>query len=139
MVSGRLDLDPNSRLFADPAGNRTIVLTGAGADADRRRALEEVADVVICGDRGPEPRAMRAALEERGHRRILREGGPTLFADLAAAGVVDELCLSLTPLLAGPGPGRITTGAVWEAGSVAMTLTTLLEEVGALFARYRLG
>ena len=84
------------------------------------------------------PPCARAALEDRGFRRILSEGGPTSFAELAAApGVVDELCLSLTPLLAGPGPARITAGAPW-ARSRALDLTGLLEEDGALFLRYRL-
>ena len=136
--SAHPDLDPSSRLFADPEGNRTIVLTGDAADPDKRRALEAVADVVVCGDERPEPAAMRQAPEGRGLRRILCEGGPSLFADLARAGVVDELCLSTTPLLAGPGPGRILGGNEWPDAR-PLTLAMLLEEDGALFARYRVG
>jgi riboflavin biosynthesis pyrimidine reductase len=79
---------------------------------------------------------VRSALEERGLRRILSEGGPTAFADLVAGGVVDELCLSLSPVLVGPGPARITAGAQWEA-PVGLRLVGLLEEDGALFLRYR--
>ena len=52
------------------------------------------------------------------------------------AGAVDELCLSLTPKLAGPGPGRITNGAEW-AEALDVDLVGLLEEDGALFCRYR--
>jgi riboflavin biosynthesis pyrimidine reductase len=78
----------------------------------------------------------RAALEERGLTRILSEGGPIAFAHLAAARVADELCLSLTPLLVGPGPTRITAGEqVWD-GPRRLRLAGLLEEDGALFLRY---
>ena len=38
------------------------------------------------------------------------EGGPTLFADLIAAGLVDQLCLTVAPLLAGAGAVRVADG-----------------------------
>lgn len=139
VTSRNLRLDPTSALFAAaPAGARTIVLTCDAAPADRRAALAEVADVVSCGEDDAQPALVRAALHERGLRRVLSEGGPTAFAALAAApGIVDELCLSLSPLLAGPGPGRITAGAQWGAAR-DLELRGLLEEDGALFLRYRL-
>lgn len=139
VTSRNLRLDPTSALFAAaPAGARTIVLTCDAAPADRRAALAEVADVVSCGEDDAQPALVRAALHERGLRRVLSEGGPTAFAALAAApGIVDELCLSLSPLLAGPGPGRITVGAQWGAAR-DLELRGLLEEDGALFLRYRL-
>ena len=57
---------------------------------------------------------------------------------MPGAGVVDELCLSITPLLAGPGPGRIVAGASrGRAIPGDSTSTGLLEEDGALFCRYR--
>jgi riboflavin biosynthesis pyrimidine reductase len=70
------------------------------------------------------------------HRRgpILCEGGPHLFAALVGAGLVDELCLTLSPVLAGPGPGRIESGPLHPA--VHLALAGLLEEDGALFTRY---
>ena len=49
--------------------------------------------------------------------------------------MVDELCLSLTPKLVGPGPARITAGDDWPHAR-PLTLAGLLEEDGALFARY---
>lgn len=137
LISRTLRLDPRAPLFTDAVdGARTIVLTTAEAAADRRAALAEVADVVVCGADSVDPVAVRAALEERGHRRILAEGGPTVFAELAAAGVVDELCLSLTPFLVGPGAGRIVAGPPWPAAR-GLTLAGVLEEDAALFLRYR--
>lgn len=50
------------------------------------------------------------ALAERGMTRVLSEGGPTLLGAMLASGVVDELCLTTTPRLVGPGPGRIVGG-----------------------------
>jgi riboflavin biosynthesis pyrimidine reductase len=138
VISRTLRLDPRAPLFTDALdGARTIVLTSAAAPAEQRAAIAEVAEVVVCGENAVDPVAVRAALEERGLRRILAEGGPTVFARLAAAGVVDELCLSLTPFLVGPGAGRITAGEPWPAPR-DLTLAGVLEEGAALFLRYRM-
>jgi riboflavin biosynthesis pyrimidine reductase len=137
VISRTLRFDPESALFVDaPPDARTILLTCAAAPAERRIALERVADVAICGDDAVDPMLARQALEERGHTRILSEGGPLTFADLARGGVVDELCLSLSPLLVGPGPTRIVSGELWQ-DAAPLSLTSLLEEDGALFLRYR--
>jgi hypothetical protein len=56
---------------------------------------------------------------------------------MARAGVVDELCLSVTPLLTGPGARRIVAGELWQGEPHRLTLAGLLEEDGALFCRYR--
>lgn len=53
----------------------------------------------------------RGDLSALGLPQVLCEGGPHLFGSLAAAGDVDELFLTLSPLLVGPGPGRIIAGA----------------------------
>lgn len=115
IVSGRLDLDPASDLFAQ-SPVRPVVATLASAPAERRAALSEVADVVLVGDDALEVGRLRAALAERGWSDVLCEGGPTLFGALAAAGGVDELCLTVTPkLVAGDGP-RIAHGTAADAG-----------------------
>jgi len=140
VVSQSLQLDPSAPLFGD-TGPRTIVLTCAAADHDLRAQLQDRADVVICGEKVVDLGAARSALADRGLTRILCEGGPTLFADLAQAGLVEELCLSLSPQLAGPGAGRITSGTSWpldKTGRHALALDGLLEEAGALFCRYRM-
>jgi riboflavin biosynthesis pyrimidine reductase len=140
VVSRSLRLDPHAPLFTDaPAGARTIVLTCATGDPAVRAALEPIADVVVCGEQDVDLPAARQALEQRGLRRILCEGGPTLFAQLAQDRVVDELCLSLTPMLTGPGARRIVAGELWPGEPIGLRLTGLLEEDGALFCRYRTG
>lgn len=139
VLSRTLRLDPAHALFGGAAPDaRTLVLTCAAADRERRRALAQVAEVVDAGELTVEPALARQALEDRGFRRILCEGGPTAFAELAAAGVVDELCLSVTPMLCGPGAARITAGTPWGS-LLSLSLVGLLEEDGALFCRYRTG
>jgi riboflavin biosynthesis pyrimidine reductase len=139
VVSRSLRLDPGSDLFTGTdRGARTIVLTCARGDAGRRAALAVGADVVDCGDDEVDLHLARAALHERGHRRILCEGGPTLFADLVTAGVADELCLTVSPLLAGAAGGRLTGDRTFDDALGPLRLTGLLTEDDALFCRYAL-
>jgi riboflavin biosynthesis pyrimidine reductase len=137
VLSTSLRFSPDSRLFATGAADRTILITCAAAPAERRAALEQVADVAICGDETIDLPLARAALEDRGLTRISAEGGPHAYAEQAAAGVVDELCLSLTPKLIGPGPSRIVAGPYEWTHPQDLELTGLLEEDGSLFLRYR--
>jgi riboflavin biosynthesis pyrimidine reductase len=135
VITRSLDLDPDSPLItAAPADARTIVITTAQAPADIRAALEPDADVIVAGEEGVDFTAAVAALAERGHRRLLAEGGPHLLGELLAAGLLDELCLTIGPLLAGPGPGRIVAGG--DAASLPLDLTHVLAEDGFLFCRY---
>jgi riboflavin biosynthesis pyrimidine reductase len=127
VVTRSLDLDLTSSLFTDPPA-RTVVVAGPDAPADRRRELERHAEVLAAGDLA----TAVGTLADRGP--ILCEGGPSLFAALVADGLVDELCLTLSPLLAGPGAGRIVAGP--EQPPARLALRGLLEEDGALFTRY---
>lgn len=142
LVSRSLDLDTGAAMFADPA-ERPIVLTTQSADPGRRAALERVADVVMCGDTSVDPGLARAALVARGLTRIHSEGGPTLLAGLAAAGQLDELCLTVTPVLAGGAypdladVSRILNGVPLPDPPRALRIGHLLEDDGTLFLRYR--
>lgn len=110
VVSARLDLEPEHPFFSD-AAVRPLVLTHAQAPATRRTALEAVADVIDCGEASVDPVLVVGALAERGMPQILCEGGPHLFGALIEAELVDELCLSLSPMLVAGGAGRIAQGA----------------------------
>jgi riboflavin biosynthesis pyrimidine reductase len=138
VVSVSLDLDASSALFTGALpGARTIVVTTDGSPADRRTALAEVADVVVCGEQEIDVVRLRAELSARGLSRVLCEGGPSLFGHLVQHGGCDELCLTISPLLVGPGPGRIVAGPTFGRDPRGLTLDAVLEEDGALFARYR--
>jgi riboflavin biosynthesis pyrimidine reductase len=134
ILSGRLDLSPGHPAFAD-APVRPIVLTHAGSPPDRREALAAVADVLVCGGSHVDLRAGLARLTGRGLPQVLCEGGPHLFGALAAADAVDELCLTVAPLLAGPGPGRIVAGEP-VAVPRALSVRHVLEADGNLILRY---
>ena len=134
VVSRRLDLDPAAALFT-AAPVRTVVITHEASPPGARAALAEVADVVVAGGSAVDLPAALAALADRGLPRILCEGGPHLFGSLLAARCVDELCLTVTPMLAGPGAGRIVAGPPLPAPA-PVRLAHLLEEDGALFGRY---
>ncbi|UFS60261.1 pyrimidine reductase family protein [Subtercola endophyticus] len=108
IVSGRLDLDPASDVFA-AAPVRPIVLTTAAADPVKRAHLEAVAEVITCGENTVEPRQLVAALTERGLVQVHCEGGPSLLGSLVAADLLDELCLTVSPLLEGGSGPRIVT------------------------------
>ncbi|MFB6777954.1 MULTISPECIES: pyrimidine reductase family protein [unclassified Streptomyces] len=137
VVSGSLDLDFSLPLFVSPLVP-TLVVTGAGAPPDRIEAARSAgAEVVIAGEGSRvDPARVVRELADRGLRRQLAEGGPRLLGQFVAAGVLDELCLTLSPMLTAGDAQRITGGP-----SVAVperfTLASMLEEAGFLFTRYR--
>ena len=111
VVTRRLDLDLESPLLAaSPDHARTIVITTEAAPAGRRAAAAAVSDVIVAGRESVDIGAAVGALAGRGHRQILTEGGPHLLSQIIEAGLLDELCLTLSPLLAGPGADRIVAG-----------------------------
>lgn len=106
------------RSAPDPASGGAVLVTCGGAgqgrlDAARRLLGEE--HVWVIGRDTVDLAGLKSDLAERGWGRILCEGGPTLFAALLEAGLVDELALSWVPrLIAGDGP-RITAGQLTDA------------------------
>ena len=70
-----------------------------------------------------------------GARVVLVEGGPTLNGALVAAGLVDEVCLSLAPRLVGGTSARLAHGPDPSAVE-ALPLHRVLTEDGLLFLRY---
>jgi riboflavin biosynthesis pyrimidine reductase len=135
VITGHLDLDLGTALFTEaPPDARTIVVTSEAAPADRRAAAAKVADVIVSGDDLVDLPAALAALADRGLGQVICEGGPRLLGQIAAGGLLDELSLTISPTLAGPGAGRIIAGSAFPAH--AMTLAQALTEDGYLFCRY---
>jgi riboflavin biosynthesis pyrimidine reductase len=148
VVSASLELDLSVPLYAGAELAPTLLITSSAAPVGRRNDIIDLAggksrlqliEAPAADSGGVDLAAAVASLREQGYRRILCEGGPRLFGAAVAAGVVDELCLSYSPLLAGPAGPRILTGPDGLSGfPVPLELIGLLEEDGALFARYRL-
>jgi riboflavin biosynthesis pyrimidine reductase len=146
VVSRSLNLPLDSPLFAvrraQSGGDATppIIITTADADATRRAAIPSDIDVLAYGVGDVDLGAAIAELHRRGFARIHCEGGPHLLSDLIGAGLLDELCLTISPMLMGSTPGdivgRITAPSSRPHGALDLTLGHLLEGDGSLFARY---
>jgi len=136
LVTRTLGLNLSSPLFTEAApDSRTIVITCASSDEEMRAETAKVADVIVAGDDTVDLRAALDELAGRGLGRVLCEGGPRLFGDLLAAGLVDELCLSLGPTLAGPGASRIVAGEPSAARPLTLR-QVIADDEGFLFCRY---
>ncbi|GAA2204243.1 pyrimidine reductase family protein [Nonomuraea monospora] len=132
VITRSLALDLDGDLFCD-APSKTIVITCEAAPHDRRKEAAKRADLIVAGEEGVDMRRAVAELHQRGLTKVLCEGGPRINAQLSAAGLVDELCLSISPLLVGGGAARIQNG---EPAQVALDLSQVLEEDGVLFCKY---
>lgn len=135
IVSRRASLAPDDQLVTG-AVTPTLLVTCAAADADRRVALTAAGvEVLVCGDDDVDLPTALHALAGRGLEQVLCEGGPALFAAALAAGVVDELDLTVAPLLVGGGPGLLPSAL--PAPTRAELLQALTED-DVLFTRYAL-
>lgn len=137
VVSASLNLDFSLPLFTEPLVP-TLVLTGTGAPDERIRAAREAgAEVLFAGDgaRVVPARAV-AVLAERGLRRQLTEGGPRLLGQFVGAGVLDELCLTVSPMMTAGDAQRIAGGPS-VAVPTRFQVASVLEQDGFLFTRYR--
>lgn len=134
VVTGSADLDPTAKLFTDTVVP-PLILTTASAPAERRAALADAGGEVVALPRLT-PDALLAELGRRGLRHVLCEGGPGLLGALQAADAVDELCLTISPLLVAGEAGRIAHG---PPGSPPrrLTLAGALQADDALLLHYR--
>lgn len=136
VVSGTLDLEPDAAVFAD-AARRPVVLTTQAASLARGSLFADVADVIACGESTVELPVAFSTLVARGWTQILCEGGPTLFGTILEAGLVDEVCLTVSPRFVGGDAARIVQGAS-PADRVFGLAGILHDDDGFLFAHYRL-
>jgi riboflavin biosynthesis pyrimidine reductase len=135
VVTRSCNLDLTAPFFTE-AEVRPILLTTVDADDSACARAAERADVVLVGTGGVDVTAALAALAERGARHVLVEGGPGLNAQIVSAGLMDELCLTLSPrLVAGDGP-RIFAGPELPEPLDVEPLH-VLEEDGFFFLRLR--
>ena len=130
IVTSHLDLDPASAIFTK-APVRPIIITTEQAPG--RARFTELADVVVAGSSSVDAALAVAALHERGLRRILCEGGPSLFGSFLAADAVDELCLTIAPTLEAGDAPRIANG---DSAPRDMSLASVLRSGSELLLRY---
>jgi riboflavin biosynthesis pyrimidine reductase len=136
VVTRSLDLDTSGPLLADSGRDaRTIVLTTQAAPAARRDAAGRHADVVVTGPDTVSPAAAVGVLAARGYRRVLVEGGPSLLGQISEAGLLDEICLTFSPVLAAGPAGRILADPA-PGVPEGLRLAHVLEDQGSLLCRY---
>lgn len=132
VVTRTLDLDLEGPLFLQAAAP-TIVVTTSEAPPDLLSQARQVADVIV--HQGDVDFALLLnQLASRGMRRVLCEGGPGLLADLLAVGLVDELCLTTSPVMVGNPAERRLIGALPEP--LRLTLARSRTDDGFTFSRY---
>lgn len=136
VVTGRCAIDPRAGLLTDTEVAPILLTTEAAPAEQRARLADAGAEVVVLGERTVSPKAALAELGVRGLLRVNCEGGPHLFAELVAADLVDQLCLTVAPLLAGAGAPRIVAGAA-DGPARKLQLASLLHEDGFSMFRYR--
>jgi riboflavin biosynthesis pyrimidine reductase len=138
VVSGRLQLDSSIPLLADP-GARLVVVTPSPGQIGPAAAAVQYIRAVRDGELDLAAALARLA-REQGVALLLCEGGPRLAAQLVAAGLLDELYLSVSPQLAGGDPaGTATPRILGGAGldpTVQLALLGALESDSHLFLRY---
>jgi riboflavin biosynthesis pyrimidine reductase len=113
----------------------SYVITTAAAPERKREAWAAAgATVVIAGEREVDMRLAVDTLAAAGLERVDSEGGAQLFGSLLAAGVVDELRLTVSPLLVSGGAGRIATGT--DIDPARLELLSVVAENETLMVRY---
>jgi riboflavin-specific deaminase-like protein len=131
IVSARLDLPADLPILNEPE-QRVLIATHSDA------SLPDVAADVVYERTGDDLPLLMSRLRERhGVRSVVCEGGPTLNVYLFAAGLVDELWLTLNPKVAG-GAAALTIVAGKELVEPAeLETVSVAEGDGDLFTRWR--
>ncbi|MDH3680361.1 MAG: dihydrofolate reductase family protein [Acidimicrobiia bacterium] len=135
VVTASLSLDVDQRLFADPE-YRPIIATVAAAPSERRRALEDVAEVIECGTDQVDLGRVIDELGHRGARTVLAEGGPSLNAQLIADDLIDEWNLTVSPILAAGSSRRPAHGPQVPHPVAPMSLSRVWQADELLFCRW---
>jgi riboflavin-specific deaminase-like protein len=131
VVSARLDLPADLPLLQEPQ-QRVVLATGSDA------RLEGTSAQLAYEDTGDDlPVLMSRLREEHGVRSVLCEGGPTLNSHLLAAGLVDELFLTLSPKLTGGAAALTIVAGRQLVDPAELELVWALYGGGDLFTRWR--
>jgi riboflavin biosynthesis pyrimidine reductase len=135
VVSSGASLDVSHPVLQD-----AVVLTTERGAAQFRDVLPDV--VAVNEGDWVDLRGALDVLRARGHARVLSEAGPTMFGSLLADGLVDELFLTLSPVLAGRGGAGSRLGLVegvelLPQARVAPRIASVRRSEAHLFLRYR--
>lgn len=130
IVSGRLSVNPEARVFSDPE-HKPMILTSAEASPAKLVLLGDSADLVVLDDLAPASILSHLSAANV----VLVEGGPSLNAQFVRSGLVDELNLTIAPKLVAGDSKRILDGAVIDP-PVEMVPDRVLHGDRSLFVRF---
>lgn len=126
--SGNLDVDH----LTSAGSGRIIVFTTSDDDEVLRRLRSSMSEVIRVDS--ADPHTVLDGLAQRGFKRALCEGGPSLLGEWAAAGAIDEMCVTTSPLLVGgDGPGIL--GRVELDSPAGLRLLSAVEGDSTLMLR----
>ena len=132
IVSRSLDLDWTEPVFAESAIT-PIVITGLSSPERLRGQAADAADLVVVDEHDVSAAAILDVLRQRGLRRIVCEGGPSLLAQFMQAGAVDELDLTIAPWLVGRAQEPFAPPA---PPAIHFTPASMITDEGYVFMRY---
>lgn len=132
--SRSMELPVDAPLFADPE-SRIVVLTNS--DREPPPCAAQLVVERIPGDELDLAAGAERLRSKYGVRAMLHEGGPTMLAAMLADGLVDELFLTVSPMLVGGGEPSVVEGTAFEHPR-GMELRSLLRHESFLFLRYAL-
>ncbi len=137
IVSNNLDLPAGLAMFKEAKAKtpRSMVLTSQAAIDRSPSDLRERIDLIACGAAEVDLETAVAALADQGLTRIHCEGGPKLLGSLIAASLLDELLLTISPVLVGGTDHLISTPAL---PALTAKPVHVLTESGSVFSRYLL-
>ncbi|MFV8164899.1 pyrimidine reductase family protein [Mycobacterium sp. 134] len=137
VITASAEFDHNSKFFT-----RTevapLILTATDTVADARHRLGALAEVLDASGADPtrvDPAVALRILAERKLFRVLTEGGPSLLSTLIENDLLDELCLTVAPILVGGVARRIATGP-GQAHTRMRPSHLLTDDEGYLYTRY---
>lgn len=138
VVSRRGDLPARVTEPRESAGPVLLVTCSAAPrtalDSARERIGED--NVLVHGEDSVDLGGALEDLAGRGLRRVLCEGGPSLLGDVLRAGRLDELCLTISPLVVAGDQLRVVTGPDVRVDAEPVLL---VEEDGTVMGRWLLG
>ena len=138
IISASADLDPVIATPAEGAGGAVMIITTAGKPAEDLEPLRAAGITVLEAEGTTLDLAQIVdQLAGTGFQRLLCEGGPRLHNDLLAADALDELCLTLAPVVVGGQGLRSTSGPALPVPSSFRLHHALYADDGALFTDYR--